>query len=241
MTLPARLTDLSLDAIVTLFTLDTTPCHTMNGVQVTQGQVFNWTPGTLGDAPVYFGGVEYLPMAINGTDYEWTGQGTPPMPKLQVQNLGGIIAGLTMTLDDLVGAKVTRTRTFKKHLDGQPEADPNTYFEPDEFYINRKSLHDKNSIEFELATPFEELNRQIPATIVMRNSCRHSYRQFVNGQWIYGTCPYAGSAMFDGSNNPVTSQGQDVCSRRLSGCLARFGQKAPLPIKAFPGAGQTGN
>ena len=77
-------------------------------------------------------------------------------------------------LDSLVGAKLTRTRTFAKYLDCQnfysdcsnlitgtgsellsntapaPEGfdpDPNAYFPPDIYYIDRKSGENKNTVE----------------------------------------------------------------------------------------------
>lgn len=239
--IPERLTDLSQDAIVELFTLDTSTTHHADGSLVDAGQQFHWVAGTIGDETVKFGGVEYHPLAISASGYEWNGQGSPPQPKLQIQNIGGIVAGLTMTLDDLVGAKVTRIRTFKKHLDGQSEANPNTYFEPDIFTINRKSLHDKKSIEFELATPLEALNKKIPSSVIMRNTCAYHYRRYANGRWYYGDCPYAGSQYYNASDIEQSDPSQDVCSRRMSGCLKRYGQRTPLPIKCFPAAGLTGN
>ena len=237
MNMPKRLTDLSQDAVVELFTLDTSTTHQLSGEAIEKGQILNWVSGTIGDETVKFGGVEYIPLAISATDYEWNGQGSPPQPKLQIQNIGGIVAGLTMSLDDLVGATVTRTRTFKKHLDGQSEANANTFFEPDIFTINRKSLHNKSSIEFELATPLEVLNKKIPSTVIMRNTCSYHYRQFLNSKWYYGDCPYAGSAYYDQSDVEQSDPAKDICSRRFSGCLKRYGQKVPLPIKCFAGAG----
>lgn len=235
MKLPQRLTDLSQDAIVALYQLDTTKGHYIDQTPVEQGQLFCWTPGTIGDETVKFGGVEYTPFPILGQNYEWSGQGKPPQPTLQVMNLGGIVAGLTIKLDDLEGCVVTRIRTFKKHLDGQSEADPNTYFEPDIFTINRKSVHTKSYLEFEMSTPFEQLNRSIPASIIMRNNCAYQYRQWRNGAWVMGTCPYVGSAMFDGTDAPTSDPSKDVCCNRMSGCLKRYGDKGKLPIKSFPG------
>lgn len=235
MTLPQNLTSLSPDAIVELYELDTSGAHKLDGTEIINGEVFCWTPGTIGDTPVRFGGVVYTPMAIYGSGYEWSGQGTVPQPKIQVQNIGGIVSGLAIEFDDLVGATVTRIRTFVKHLDGQSEANPNIMMEPDVFEINRKSMHNKSLIEFELATPFEALNRLVPSSLVMRNTCRHTYRRMLNGSWVYGTCPYAGSKCYDASNNPTTDQTKDICNKRVSGCMMRFGQGKPLYGKFFPG------
>lgn len=239
MSIPTDLTDLSLDAEVELYTLDLSTAHKTDGSQIPEGQaqVFTWTPGTIGDEVVKFGGVAYQPLPIYGSGYGWNGQGSPPLPKLQVMNIGGIVAGATIEFDDLVGATVTRIRTFRKHLDGQEEADPNTHMEPDIYRVNRKSLHNPSTIEFELSTPFEQLNKQVPSSMCLRNTCRFHYRRWVNGAWVYGTCPYAEDAMFDGLNQPTTDPSKDVCCRRMSGCTTRYGQRSALPLFAFPGLG----
>lgn len=239
--LPSNTTDLNPDAIIELYQIDTSRTHYRNGQKVSDGQTFYFTPGTIGDEKVKFGGTEYIPCPIQGKDYQWNGQGTVAQPKLNIMNIGGIVSGLTIALDDLIGAEVTRIRTFVKHLDGQSEANPNIHWEPDVFIINRKSIHDKNQIEFELRTPFEALNVKVPRSLIMRNTCMRTYRQWINGAWVYGTCPYTGDAMYDGDNKPTNSTGSDICSKRLSSCILRFGEKANIPAKnLFPGAGITG-
>ena len=237
MKLPQRLTDLSQDAIVEMYQLDTSTTHYQDGTPIINGETFCWTPGTIDGDPVKFNGVTYIPFPIVGENYEWNGQGKAPQPTLSVMNLGGIVAGLTIKLDDLVGAVVTRIRTYKKHLDGQSEADPETYFEPDIFSIDRKQTEDKSKIIFELATPFSQMGKSIPATVIMRNTCGFVYRQFINGAWVYGTCPYTGDAMYDGTDTSVSDPSKDVCSHRMSGCIKRYGSRAKLPIYCFPGVG----
>ena len=106
MKIPQNLTDLSQDAIVELFQLDTSTAHNIDQTNVTEGETFCWTPGTLGNEPVSFGGVVYTPYPIMGDKFEWNGQGKAPQPVLQMMNLGGVITGLTIKLDDLVGATV---------------------------------------------------------------------------------------------------------------------------------------
>lgn len=224
-----------------MFTLDTSPTHTLNGVQVQTGMVLNWIAGTAGTQPVSFGGTVYQPLPIAAQDWEWSGQGAIPQPKLSVSNVGGVVAGLVIAFDDLIGAKVTRIRTFARYLDGQPQQNSSIMFEPDIFYINRKSLHDKTQIQFELATAFDEMARTIPARKILRNICGHTYRQYVNGGFILGTCPYAGSAMFQADDTPTNDATKDVCSLHLHGCVVRFGETANLPFDGFPGAGDTGN
>ena len=44
---------------------------------------------------------------------------------------------------------------------------------------------------------------------------------------------------FDANDNPVTSDNDDVCGKRVSSCECRFGKKAGLPFGSFPAAGLT--
>jgi len=102
-------------------------------------------------------------------------------------------------LDSLCGAKVTRIRTFAKYIDGEnfydfygtnnqklksntlvpPEdfdPDPNAYFPEDIYFIDRKSGENKNSVEFELASPFDLQGLKLPGRIVTENTCVWTYR-----------------------------------------------------------------
>jgi len=237
MTVPNRLFSLAPGALVELFQLDTSPCHTLNGVQVAAGTVYCWTPGTINEGPVSFGGQVYVSIPIEGVDWQWNGIGTIPQPKLRVNNFSGVATGLVISLDDLVGAKVTRIRTFAQHLDGQSAADPSSMFEPDVFFINRKSSHDNEMIEFELATSYDQIGLQIPARQIIRDICGFTYRQYVNGAFVMGSCPYAGAQYFAEDDSAANSPALDVCSHHMNGCLVRFGQNADLPMEAFPGAG----
>ena len=109
-------------------------------------------------------------------------------------------------LDSLCGAKVTRIRTFAKYLDCEnfysdcvnsisgPGTTPwsnvlpvpegfvpdssNQYasFPPDIYFIDRKSGENKNTVEFELASPFDLQDLKLPARLVTENTCTWVYR-----------------------------------------------------------------
>lgn len=227
------------DALVELYSLDTTMLTNIYG-QPGQGDVLNFCSGTLNQAPVRFNGVSYQPMPIEGTGFEWNGQGKLPMPKLKIASLSGLAAGLTYQYSDLLGAQVTRLRTFARFLDGQPDADPTAVFEPDIFRIDRKSAQNKAYVEFELAAIFDQQGVRLPKRQALRDACSYTYRVYSQGQVHYGTCPYAGFSAFDAFDNPVPDVTTDACSHRLSGCLLRYGPNAALPFSGFPGIAQTG-
>ncbi len=225
------------DALVELYSLDTTMLTNIYG-QPGQGDVLNFVAGTLNGDLVRFNGVPYQPIPIEATGFEWNGQGKLPQPKLRIAALNGLAAGLTYQFGDLLGAQVTRLRTFAKFLDGQPQADPTAVFDPDVFRIDRKSAQTKAFVEFELAAAFDQQGVRLPRRQVLRDACSNTYRTYSNGQLYYGTCPYAGNSTFDAFDAPVSGIQNDRCSHKLSGCLARYGKVAPLPFAGFPGVAQ---
>lgn len=99
-------------------------------------------------------------------------------------------------LDNLSGAKVKRIRTFAKYIDSRnfyksdgttlispanpaPEGfapDPNARFPEDLYVIDRKSGENKNTLEFELASPFDVHDLKLPGRIVTEVNCVWTYR-----------------------------------------------------------------
>ena len=69
-------------------------------------------------------------------------KGELPRPKVSITNVQGLFSGLIRMYDDLIGAKLTRKRTFARYLDavnfknGNPTADPNVQFPDDIWYQN---------------------------------------------------------------------------------------------------------
>jgi lambda family phage minor tail protein L len=226
---------------IELYSLDTSPITAVNGVPGT-GAVYNWTPGNIGAAPLFFGGVSYSPLPIEFTDMKTSGQGTVAAPVISISSLGGLVGALVASFADLVGAKVTRIRTFANCLDGAVDADPTAFIGPDIFYVDRKSHHDKNYVEFTLAISYDQQGKVFPGRQVLSDACTRTYRfwNVATSAFIQGTCPYTGANYFDTSGNSTTDPTQDFCSKQLnSGCLLRF-QNDSLPTYAFPGASLTG-
>jgi lambda family phage minor tail protein L len=147
---------------------------------------------------------------------------------------------------DLTGATVTRIRTFKKFLDGQPDADPDAHFEPDIYRVDRKSAHIPGvSVEFELASIIDQRGRELPAYVCMRDYCPLIYRRWTGTEFDYSkaTCPYVGfdgnppataGAFFRRDGTSTVNPAEDKCGKRLSDCVDRFGDR-PLPYGGFPG------
>jgi lambda family phage minor tail protein L len=131
---------------------------------------------------VYWQGVEYLPFPIEAEGFALTGKGEVPRPKLKVANLTNFIRGLVLDFDDLVGAKVTRVRTFAKFLDavnfpdGNSNADPTRELTRDVYYIDRKTNETKDILEFELCSPWDLENVLLPRRQIFSNLCAWKYR-----------------------------------------------------------------
>ena len=68
--------------------------------------------------------------------FEWTSNGTAPQPMLRIGNTTRVMSAIVADLKDLVGAEVTRTKTFRKYLDGEPSANPAIFFDPDIFIVD---------------------------------------------------------------------------------------------------------
>ncbi len=94
---------------VELFTLDATALG---------GSVYRFTnhPSESG-GPLSFGGQLYQPLPITSSGWDFTSTGTPPKPTLTVSNVNRTLLADVIGLGDLVGAKVTRIRTYAKYLD----------------------------------------------------------------------------------------------------------------------------
>lgn len=154
----------STNPLVELYELDTTYCDPLNGA------VFRFTPMTEYIGPhtgqpedfVRWGGIVYTPFPIMSSGWEYTFDGAPPKPKLSISNATKFLQAAVSQMGDLVGAKVTRVRTFMNFLDGQPNADYSQHFPADIFFIDQKTTHNKNMIEWTLISAIERGSVQLP-------------------------------------------------------------------------------
>ena len=151
-------------------------------------------------------------------------------------NVTGSITALILAYADILGAKITRKRTLAKYLDAvnfvcgvNDDADPSAELSDDVYFIDRKVSEDKEKVEFELVAAFDVTGVKLPRRQIVQNLCPWRYRG--------GECGYTGTDYFDAQDNPVGSEGQDKCGKRLSSCKARFGEFAELPYGGFPAAG----
>lgn len=225
MTIQADIQSLSPSALIELFTLDMSKW----------GQPISYFhAGTNGlTQNVVWQGNTYTPIPIEAEGFDTSSKGTLPRPKFRVANISGVFSAAIANYDDLVGATVTRKRTFAKYLDAvnfpggvNVTADANQYLNDDIWYVEQKASETRYIIEWELSSAFDLQGVKLPLRQVIQNACPWAYRG--------AECGYVGTNYFD-INDTACAVGADVCAKRLSSCTARF-VNVTVPFGGFPGA-----
>lgn len=230
-TIAADIQSLTPSALIEMFEIDLTPFG---------DSVYRFHFGTNSlQQNLVWDGETYSAWAGQAVGFDLTTSGQVPRPKLVLGNVFGTISALVIAYNDCVGAKVTRKRTLKKYLDAvnfpggtNPTADASAAMPDDIFYINRKNSETNETVEFELSAAHDVSGLMLPRRQIIQNLCPWRYRG--------AECGYAGTDYFNEQDQPVGSAGLDVCSKRISGCKARFGEDEELPFGGFPGAGLLG-
>jgi phage-related protein len=232
-------------AVIELFQLE------LNVPQHGVDEIYYFHAGVSIDAStdIIWNGKTYLAFPIEATDFEYTGTGSLPRPKLQISNIFGTITAIMASLPSgLEGAKVTRIRTLARYLDGAnfPVSGSILLTEDNDALL----LEDGGSILLEPINSTEDLTAEFPREIYYIDrkaaenrdliefelasafdlvGARAPKRQCVSNvcQWKYRglECGYTGNAYFSANDQPVAAVGQDICGKRLSSCEARFAQQ----------------
>ena len=231
-------------AVIELFQLE------LNAAQhgVNETYYFHAGVNEINSDDIIWNGQAYLAFPIEATEFEYTGTGSLPRPKLRISNIYGTITGLILSLPNgLEGAKVTRLRTLARYLDAAnfPISGDILLTEDGDALL----LEDGSSILLEPLNPTEDPTAEFPREIYYIDrkasenrdliefelaaafdlvGVRAPKRQCVSNvcQWIYrgAECGYAGNAYFNFNDVPVAAIGQDVCGKRLRSCELRFSQ-----------------
>ncbi len=172
---------------------------------------------------------EFMPIEADG--FEWRGNGSLPRPTLTVSNVMGLMSWIISQTDGLRGAKVIRKRTFVRYLDavnfsaGNPEADPNTHFPDEIWFVNRVQTETKSLVTLELSSVWDVSGVLLPRRVVVK-TCMWEYR----GPY----CGYTGGPVAKEDDTPTSNPAEDRCGKRLTSCKLRFGSNATLPFGGFP-------
>lgn len=216
-------------SLVELFVLDTTPRGFSDVMRFTPSG-----PNELGE-DIRWAGDVYTRYPIEAEGFDRRAQGTLPRPKLRAANISGLLGALALEMDDLVGCRITRTRTFARYLDaanfvaGNPEADPNQYLDKEIWWVDRKSGENPVFVEWELAAAIDLAGVLLPRRQYVRNLCSWRYRG--------PECGYAGGPVATFRDIATGDPAQDVCGKRLTSCQLRFTGGVDLPFGGFPSVG----
>jgi len=189
-----QLVSMNPDSIIELFEIDFSDIpldSSVFGDDMGPEPVYRFTSMINGSNPIVWQGKSYQPMPIKMEGFESSGAGKLPRPSLSLANPEGIFSKIVYSNQDFLNCKVTRKRTFLRFLDEENfqnrnlnedfknpfgSSDMKAHLPDDVYFINRKTLEDREQIRFELASPLELENAWIPARKVMSNYCCWTYR-----------------------------------------------------------------
>ena len=154
MSVIAEIQSLSPSALIEVFELDLTPLG---------DEIIRFHAGTSEtNQPIVWQGKTYMALPIEAEGFEITTRGTLPRPTIRIANVDGLFSAAVAEFDDLVGAKITRKRTFARYLDAvnfdsktNPTADPNQHLPDEVWYVEQKKTENRYIIEWELASAMD--------------------------------------------------------------------------------------
>lgn len=192
--LNTEIQSLNPSALITLFELDLSDVIFNSAVLSDSEKIFRFhSELKLINTDIFWQGDRYIAAPIVASGFELTTKGSTPTPKLtMVSNDEAIDIFATLRqkireLGDIVGARVTRIRTFAKYLDynnfpnptSRPKEfapDPYSEFPRDIYYVERKSQENKTVIEYELTSIFDVQGIKLPGRVVSSQRCMWTYR-----------------------------------------------------------------
>jgi lambda family phage minor tail protein L len=201
----AEVQKLEPDALIELFILDLTELG---------GSTFYFhNQNVTGAGTLGYGGMTFEAIPIEAKGWAFNGTEQHASPTIRVSTVSGLLNSLVKEFDDLTEAKLTRIRTFRKHLDDGTDPDGTARFSHDVFIVDRKSSQDRISLEFELASSLDVYGTKLPGRRAL-SRCQFRFKDGDN-------CPYVGAG---------TS-----CAKTVAACRTYFGSAAVLPYGGFPG------
>lgn len=204
------------------------------------GYLYFTENSTTSGTTVGLNGVTYIPIDCETEGFEFSGEGQMPRPKFRISNVQQSLVAEINAYEDLIGAPLTRRRTFAKYLDDGAAADSNAQFPIDVWVVERKTAQNRAFIEWELSAYMDVQGTNLPKGQILRDTCLHVYRSFEDPSFDYAnaTCPYTEEGvgnMFERDGTPTVTSGDDVCGKKYSDCGLRYNAKSDvLPTRAFP-------
>lgn len=195
----SELMSLAPSALITLFEINISDLGfnigvlSQTDVAFNQNTIFRFHNSiNLTNSSIFWQGNEYIAAPISANGFEMSLKGAPVTPNLSITTSDIGITQLTVLkqrideLGDIIGAKLTRIRTFARFLDASnfynqipPQnffPDPNQELPRDIYYIDRLALENKNFIQYDLSSLYEVEGITLPGRIISESSCPFVYR-----------------------------------------------------------------
>ena len=87
---------------------------------------------------------------------------------MTISNTALQLVGPIIALRDLVGAKITRYRTFERFLTTGSSPDSTALLPKDVFYINKKVVQNPLNIQWELSSTLDKTGLKLPKRLFLR-------------------------------------------------------------------------
>ena len=157
------------------------------------------------DAKAY----DYYPIEVEGFDFQ--GDGRLPRPKMTLANFRGNVSIRLPIFNDFINYKLERVKTLVKYLDHvnfpnnvNPHAEPDNeeVFAREIYFVNQKLAETDSLVQFELVSPLELENSEIPSRTIYSNYCGWRYRSSIG-------CGYNGRPIADKKNKRFVESGYE--------------------------------
>jgi lambda family phage minor tail protein L len=132
---------------------------------------YYFTPNVKADhTAIVFNGLTYQSLPVEGAGFDFTSTAsTAAKPTLTISNANKTLLALVISSGDMVGAKITRIRTYDKYLDGASNADPTKFIGPDIYYVEKKTAHDNKFIQWQLTSVIDRLGTFLPKRQILKD------------------------------------------------------------------------
>ena len=202
-----------------------------NSVDYSDGILRFHNNASLFNSYIYWRGNQYFPAPINAEGFEVTSRGTLPRPTLSIasQSKDGIdqislLRHEIRSFGDIVGAKVTRRKTYAKYLDLENfsinesfkdleqlpegyEPDPYAEMPPDVYFIERKITENKLVLSYQLTSVLDLEGYKLPKRVIIADKCMWQYRGI--GCWYqHADASELTTTSDDGSDVPVLQKAE---------------------------------
>lgn len=111
---------------------------------------------------------QYFPFSFSGVSHKMDGTALA-QPTLTVSNVHRVLISALLSIGDLTGTIVTRTRTFYKFTDLGTEPNPLAHYPIEQYRIIQKKLQNRLSIQYLLSTTLDNPGAKLPARQILRD------------------------------------------------------------------------